>query len=135
MCSSVRSFHHKSVSSYSYNSIPLYFALFFLICALCSSLRSFAHGMQSLIFSAFALSAFLLQVPPAFGYRPAPVVLPYLSPTYVKVGYICPQAPAVFLSLRTISDNLSELLLVPFLCSHALSFSAETYFSNYLFLL
>ncbi len=50
MCNSVRSFHHKSVSSYSYNSIPLYFVLFFLICTLRSSLHSFAHCIRSPIF-------------------------------------------------------------------------------------
>ena len=43
------------------------------------------------------------------------------------------QAPVVFLSHRIISDNLSELLPVPFLFFHALAFSSETYFSNYLF--
>ena len=114
MCSSARSFHHKSV--FHILITP------FLCILFCSSLsvHCVLHFVLSpivcghLFFSASALSVFSLQVPSASGYRPAPVVLPYLSPTCVKVGYTCLQFPAVFLSHQTISDNLSELLPVPF---------------------
>lgn len=77
---------------------------------------------------------FLLQVLLESGYHPVPAFLPYLSPVCAKVGYICPQVLAEFLSLLIISDCLFALPPVLFLCFHVLSFSADIYFFNYLFL-
>ena len=81
-----------------------------------------------LFFSAFALSSFSLQVPPVSGYRPVPAFLPYLSLACVKVSYVCPRAPAEFLSHWIISDNPSELLPVPFFVT-----SCSFFFWNLLF--
>lgn len=134
MCKSICSFHHKSVSSYSYSSIPLYFVLFLFVCALRSWLLSLAHCILSLILSGicsfrfFASSSACILISSCTSF--SIISFPSIRKSRLKVGYICPQVPAEFLSHRIISDNPFEHMSF---CSHSIpcciAISASTSFS------